>query len=347
MNFKFNTYFPDFYIYNDIISNLTKRTCLKMPSVLQENFIQALPSKIYYRQNFEKEFDYCMQYDNTKFLEKRTEIYKNDKIKSIADKLMRPLCYVAFNNEGDECNKKCHYLYYWLGNELFNKLKEDSFPEVIKLLEDVSNALQGRDKCKCIFFKNIKKENFEKMKIVHDYCKDYENIEKTLELYKKTCDSKFNDYLVKANSAYNEIYNCTENNSEPYCSELKKHVPSCFNEKLPRLKCEIKEVSAQEKGLSQYNTNYLDPKYVINVSALSSSQIFLFFVLPFVGIFFIGFLLYKFTPIWSWIQTRVLKRKSIRRNFDDMDKLELIEYAYEKRKSNVSRRQLNVGYYAT
>ncbi|KAI4839625.1 hypothetical protein MKS88_002182 [Plasmodium brasilianum] len=184
------------------------------------------------------------------------------------------------------------------------------------------------------------------MKIVYDYCEDYDNIKSTLEAHNNKCTEEFNDYLVKANSAYNEIYNCTQENVESYCTELKKHVPSCFNEKLPRLKCEIKEVSAQEKGLSQYNTNYLDPKYVINASTFSSSQIFLFFVLPFVGIFFIGFLLYKFTPIVSWIHTKVLKKNSIRRNLDEMDILELTEYTNERRKLNLGRKQLNVAYHA-
>ncbi|SBS95585.1 PIR Superfamily Protein, partial [Plasmodium malariae] len=311
-----------------------------------ENFIQSLPSKIYYRQNFETKINYCLHFDdNSKFIEKQTEVYKNEKIKSIADKLMRPLCYVAFTDIGDKCNKQCHYLYYWLGNELFNKLEEDSFSEVIGILEDVSNVLSGGVKCKCNFFKDVNKEKFEKMKIVYDYCKDHEKIENTLELHKKICDSKFNEYLVKATGEYEEVYNCTNTKPEPYFKELKKHVPSCFNEKLPRLKCEIKEVSAQEKGLSQYDTNYLDPKYVINASTFSSFQISLFFVLPFVGIFFIGFLLYKFTPIVSWIHTKVLKKKSIRRNLDEVDILELTGYTNGQRKSNLGRKQLNVAYH--
>ncbi|SCN12489.1 PIR protein [Plasmodium malariae] len=318
-----------------------------MSSVLQETFIQSLPSKIYYRKKFESNDNYCLHFeDEKKFLDKKTEIYNNGKIKSIADKLMRPLCYVAFNNEGDECNKQCHYLYYWLGNELFNKLEEDSFSEVIGILEDVSNVLSGGVKCKCKFFKNIKKENFEKMKIVHDYCKDHESIKNTLEGHINKCTKEVNNYLVKANSAYNEIYNYTENNSETYCSVLKEHDPSCFKTKLSHLNCEIEQVSAENPGISQYNTTILDPQFVINVSAFSSSQIFLFFVLPFIGIFFIGFLLYKFTPIVSWIYTKVLKKKSIRRNLDEMDILELTEYTNEQRKSNLGRKQLNVAYHA-
>ncbi|SBS99398.1 PIR Superfamily Protein [Plasmodium malariae] len=319
-----------------------------MPSVLQENFIQSLPSKIYYRQNFDKELVYCLQFeDDNKFLEKRSEIYNNGKIKSITDKLMRPLCYVAFTNEGHECNKQCRNLYYWLGNELFNKLEDDSFSEVIRILNDVLNVLSGDGKCKCKFFKNIKKENFEKMKIVSDYCEDYETIESTLRAHNNTCDKNFSDYLDNVTKIYDEVYQCALKNSETYCTELKKHVTSCLNKKLSSLKCEIKEVSTEDKGRSQYNTDYMDPEYVRYASILSSSQILLYFVLPFIGILFIGFLLYKFTPIWLWIQTRVLKKKLIRRNLDDMDKLELAEYTYEKGKSNVSKRQLNVGYYAT
>ncbi|SBS99796.1 PIR Superfamily Protein [Plasmodium malariae] len=318
-----------------------------MSSVLQETFIQSLPSKIYYRKKFESNDNYCLHFeDEKKFLDKKTEIYNNGKIKSIADKLMRPLCYVAFTNEGDECNKQCHNLYYWLGNELLNKLEDDSFSEVIIILNGVLNVLSGGRKCKCDFFKNINKKDFEKMKIVYDYCKDHEEIKSTLELHKKTCDSKFNEYLVKDTGEYEKMYECTQGNAESYCKELKRHVPSCFEKKLSHLKCEIKQVSAGNLGTSYYNTNILDPEHVINVSAFSSSQIFLFFVLPFVGIFFIGFLLYKFTPIVSLIHTKVLKKKSIIRNLDEMDILELTEYTNEQRKSNLGRKQINVAYHA-
>ncbi|SBS92667.1 PIR Superfamily Protein, partial [Plasmodium malariae] len=52
------------------------------------------------------------------------------------------------------------------------------------------------------------------------------------------------------------------------------------------------------------------------------------------------------TPIVSWIHTKVLKKKSIRRNLDEMDILELTEYTNEQRKSNLGRKQLNVAYHA-
>ncbi|KAI4836222.1 hypothetical protein MKS88_004010 [Plasmodium brasilianum] len=252
-----------------------------MSGVLQESFIQSLPSNRYYRTNFETEADYYSHFEE---------------------------------NKSEECNEQCRNLYYWLGNKLLlNKLGENSFPEVIEILKDVSNVLRERGKCKCDFFKNINTKNFEKMKIVHDYCKDHESIKHTLEAHKNTCNNKFSEYLVKAASIYDEVYKCAVDNSETYCTELKEYIPSCFNEKLSRLKCEIKEVSAQGKGLSQYGTNYFDPTY--------------------------------FTPVMSWIHTKVLKKISTRRNLDDMDTLKLTEYTSEQGKSNLARRQLNVAYH--
>lgn len=47
------------------------------------------------------------------------------------------------------------------------------------------------------------------------------------------------------------------------------------------------------------------------------------------------------------MHTQILKKKSSRRNLEDTDTLELTEYMYEQRKSNLDRRQLNVAYYAT
>ncbi|SCN12007.1 PIR protein [Plasmodium malariae] len=317
-----------------------------MSGVLQESFIQSVPSNRYYRTNFESNVDYCSWFDEKReFSETRSKLNSYEKIRNVADKLMNALCHVAFTLEGKKCNEQCHNLYYWLGNKLLlNKLGENSFSVVIGILQDVSNIIREPGKCKCDFFKNINTKDFEKMKIVHDYCKDHEEIKNTLELNKKACDSKFNEYLVKATGEYEKIYECTQGNAESYCKELKKHVPSCFEKKLSHLNCEIKQVPAENLGTSHYNTTILDPEYVINVSAFSSSQIFLFFVLPFIGIFFIGFVLYKFTPIVLWIHTKVLKKKSIRRNLDEMDILELTEYTNEQRKSNLGRKQLNVAF---
>ncbi|SBT86137.1 PIR protein [Plasmodium malariae] len=317
-----------------------------MATILQGDFMESLPSKVYYRKMFESITDYCVESDNSKFTQARSKFNEYEKINSIVKRLVNPLCHVSFTNAGENCDKQCHKLYYWLGNELFNKLEEDSFSKVIGILEEVSNALHERDKCKCNFFKDVKKEKFEKMKIVRDYCEDYENIKSTLKAHNYTCDKNVSDYLHKATNAYEEMYKCTQGNAELYYKELKKHVPSCFEKKLSHLKCEIKQVSAENLGTSFYNTNILDQEYVINVSAFTSSQIFLFFVLPFVGIFFIGFLLYKFTPIVSWIHTKVLKKKSIRRNLDEMDILELTEYTNERRRSNLGRKKLNVAYHA-
>ncbi|SBT85964.1 PIR protein [Plasmodium malariae] len=318
-----------------------------MATILQGNFIESLSSKVYYRTMFESQTDYCFgSDDNREFKEARSKLNKYGKISSIENRLMKALCRVSFTSTGDDCDKQCHKLYCWLGNELFNKLEEDSFSDVIGILEDVSHALSGRDKCKCNFFKDVKKEKIEKMKIVSDYCEDYETIESTLKAHNYTCDKNVSNYLLKATDAYEEMYECTQENSKSYCKELKKHVPSCFEKKLSSLTCKIKDLTANEQGTSPYNTTNLDLEYVINVSAFSSSQIFLFFVLPFVGIFFIGFLLYKFTPIVSCIHNKVLKKKSIRRNLDEMDILELTEYTNEQRKSNLGRKQLNVAYHA-
>ncbi|SBT01394.1 PIR Superfamily Protein, partial [Plasmodium malariae] len=265
-----------------------------MSTILQGNFIESLQSKVYYRNMFESQIDYCfVSNDEIKFKKARSKLNEYEKINSIENRLVNALCHVSFTDAGEKCDKQCHNLYYWLGNELFNKLEEDSFSEVIGILEGVSNALSGPDKCKCNFFKNVKKEKFEKMKIVSDYCEDYENIESTLKAHNYTCDKNVSHYLHKATDAYEEIYECTQESAKSYCTEFKKHVPSCFKKKLSPLKCEIKQVSAEYQGKSQYNTSIFDPKYVINASTFSSSQIFLFFVLPFVGLFFIGFLLYK------------------------------------------------------
>ncbi|KAI4837662.1 PIR protein [Plasmodium brasilianum] len=320
-----------------------------MPGILQESFIQSLPSKIYYRKKFESTYNYCFAFeDNSEFPEKKAQLNNYEKIKSVQDKLLSALCYVALTLDDKDCKGQCHNLYYWLGNELLlSKLEEDSFSKVIGILNDISNILYERGKCKCTFFKDTNKETFEKMKIAYDYCKDHVSIKSTLEKHNNMCNNKFSAYLVNADNTYNELYDCAKTRFDPYIMQLKNHIPSCFNEKLSRLTCIINEVSAEKQVSSPYNTAHIDQEFVINPSTFGSSQILPYIVIPFIVIFFLGFLLYKFTPIWSWMHTRILKKKSSRRNLEDTDTLELTEYMYEQRKSNLDRRQLNVAYYAT
>ncbi|SCN44533.1 PIR protein [Plasmodium malariae] len=320
-----------------------------MPGILQESFIQSLPSKIYYRQNFESNNNYCFAFeDNSEFSKKKAQLNNYEKIKSVQDKLARALCYVAFTSDGNDCKEQCRNLYYWLGNELLlSKLEENSFSKVIGILNDISNILYKPGKCKCTFFKETNMETFEKMKTAFDYCKDHVYIKSTLENHNNMCNNEFSAYLVNADNTYNELYDCAKTKFVTYIMQLKNHIPSCFNEKLSRLTCIINKVSAEEQDSSPYNTANIDQEFVINPSTFGSSQIILYIVIPFIVIFFFGFLLYKFTPIWSWMNTRILKKKSSRRNLEDTDTLELTEYMYEQRKSNLDRRQLNVAYYAT
>ncbi|SBS99214.1 PIR Superfamily Protein, partial [Plasmodium malariae] len=234
-----------------------------MSSVLQKIFIESLPSKVYYRTNFESNFDYCSPFnENNNFKEKRAGLNNYEKIKSIEDKLTKALCHVAFTDDGVKCKEQCRFLYYWLGNELLlSNIEEKSFSEVIEILSNVSNVLYQRYKCNCTFFKGISKENFEKMKIVYDYCNDHDSIESTLKEYNNMCDSEFNTYLVKAETTYNEIYNCAKKNFSSYCIQLKSYVPSCFENKLSPLTCKIEEVSPEDQGSIRYSTTNIDPEY--------------------------------------------------------------------------------------
>ncbi|SBT85465.1 PIR protein [Plasmodium malariae] len=277
----------------------------------------VLPSKNYYKKSFNPSNDYCLHEEKITETQSQLNNYDKDNV----DNLLKALCFISFTNEDSEdCKVKCHYMYYWIGSILLKMLKEEnSFSNLIEILNNGLKHISGFNKCKCEFFKG-NKENFKKMKIVHDYCLDHEIFQQTLSLNNNLCDSEFKAYLEEAVSTYESVYdNCNSGKPEHYCSELRKHVPDCFKSKLSNLKCDIGDTSEQ-KGLYRLNSDLIvERRTTNNLSTFNFSHILMSVTIPLVGVVFICFFLYKFTPLVPWIKMHLLRKKSIRRNSDDIN----------------------------
>ncbi|KAI4840533.1 hypothetical protein MKS88_001262 [Plasmodium brasilianum] len=317
-----------------------------MTSMLEKSFLDLLFSKVY--KDFESSRENHCYGEENKINHFKSQLISYNDIKSVEDKILHALCFISFSTNDQKCNEQCHSLYYWIGNKLFKSLSnEGSFSDIIKVFENCSEKIAGRDKCKCDFFGSISKEEFNKMKIVYEYCKYHDTIEGTLKFHSNLCDSESKEYLDKANNTYNEVYEtCNSFNSKAYCTVIMNHVPECFRKKLPTLKYKIKEYHSESIGLNELGDHIPNGTTPTNgQSTYNISQILMLVAFPLAGILFISFILYKFTPIVSWINTKLIRKKLIRHRLDDSNKQELTEYISKHALSNLRRRKVNIAYH--
>ncbi|SCN11996.1 PIR protein [Plasmodium malariae] len=317
-----------------------------MTSILQKSILDILSSRNY--KDFESSKDYYCYSEEDKIKPFISQLNSYNDIKSVKDKILHALCFISFSDNGHKCNEQCHSLYYWMGNKLFNTLSnEGSFSDIITIFNTCSKTIAGRDKCKCDFFGSISKEEFNKMKIVYEYCKYHDTIEATLRIHGNFCDSESKEYLDQAINTYNEVFGiCNSSNSMDYCIVLKKHVPECFSKKLTTLKYEIKEYHSEYSDLKRIDDHFPGGTTpTTGQSTYGISQILMLVAFPLAGILFISFILYKFTPIVSWINTKLIGKKLIRRSLDDSHKQELTEYISTHALSNLRRRKVNIAYH--
>ncbi|SCO92868.1 PIR protein [Plasmodium malariae] len=311
------------------------------------SFLEALPSQFYYRKKFESlSLDYCFLEDKVEKLKPKLIDYNENK--TVYDQILKAFCFVNFSNKGGECNNQCYNLYYWIGDKLSSFLNDNiSFWKGFKIIYDGFRNTSSNNKCNCIFFSDTDKENFKRMKIVHDYCEDHESIKQTLRTNNNVCSYEFQEYLKEAVSTYKKVYSeCESNGSPSYCVELKKHVPVCLVEKLEDLTCELKKVSLELEGSGGFNYRSSDGLGSTNdPSTFDSSQIFMSIFFPVVGILFISFMIYKFTPLLSCIRTQLRRKTLLGNNLDGEDTHELEEYGFMHKNLNLQRRHLNVYYH--
>ncbi|SBT85607.1 PIR protein [Plasmodium malariae] len=317
-----------------------------MTSMLEKSYLDLLSSKNY--EDFESSGDNHCYGEEDKIKTIKSQLNSYNDIKSVEDKILHALCFISFSNNGPKCNEQCYSLYYWIGNKLFNILSNDgSFSDIITTFDTCSKRIAGRDKCKCDFFGSISKEEFNKMKIVYEYCKYHDTIEETLQINGNMCDRASKEYLDQAINTYNEVYEtCNSSSSKAYCEVLMKHVPKCFSKKLLTLKYKIKEYHSESIGLNELDDHFPNGTTpTTGQSTYSISQILMLVAFPLAGILFISFILYKFTPIVSWINTKLIRKKLIKRSLDDSYKQELTEYISTHVLSNLRRREVNVAYH--
>ncbi|SBT55790.1 PIR Superfamily Protein [Plasmodium ovale wallikeri] len=265
---------------------------------------------------------------------------KYNGISSVSDKLVDALCFMSIS-EGNKEN--CDYLFYWIGSTLFDNLEnENDFLNVIKILYEGIRKVGGGDKCKRDHY-NITKENFRKLKIVHDYTKDYDSIKVHISNNKGKCSKQYKTYIDRAVEKYNELYKTCK--QEMYDGNNCKLFNNMFIEedhnKLSTLTCNILEGDSEVISFGTLDRGLID---VVNDYTSNTSSTIMEIMFPLVGILLSCFVLYKFTPAGPWLHSYLIRKKYYKENLYDIEENDLIDITSDEKQKNSGTR-LNVAFH--
>ncbi|GAW84361.1 variable surface protein [Plasmodium gonderi] len=177
-----------------------------MIDYLREEILKILPSKINYT-IFDDANDNC---DGVHFYESvKNLIDKNTTNNVISDKIVKALYYVYKKDEDIGLDTDdCDYLYFWLGDLLYKNLKNrSSFYSIMIILIFLLKNDEGLSICKNNSYYNITDDNFEDMKILFDFSKDYDILKNYINEYNKSCGDAFQIYFDGLVIKYQEFKN--------------------------------------------------------------------------------------------------------------------------------------------
>ncbi|SBT74048.1 PIR protein [Plasmodium ovale] len=265
-------------------------------------------------------------------------------------------------------DEECRVFNYWMYHHLYNKLIERNDSRsvplfIVKFLESRKEYTKD-DKCTIDVSLNPK-DYFIKTQMLHDYALDYKTIKNKVESTGAECSKSYNDYIVKHSENYNEVKEqCRTNENLPYCTLLKKirehllPLRAC-RQKDPTLSTAHGEVMPQsfqgplseegradEFGRRMGDENpgelHLTPTAQTDITANSSTIMSIVF--PVLGIFSSFFILHRFTPTGSLLNTYLLKKKKFITDVDEGETEEMLENTYEYMDTNMEYDTHHIGY---
>ncbi|GAW83976.1 variable surface protein [Plasmodium gonderi] len=172
---------------------------------IYDQILKILPSQSKYN-IFDKTDDNCEDID---FYNRAKDLIdKNTMNNDISGKLVKSLCYVYKKNENNELDRDdCNYLYFWLGDLLYknSKNKESIYSDISILMF----LLQSKGSMTICNNKNyyITEDNFDEMKILFDFSKDYDFLKSYIHKNSRSCDESFNIYFDERVKKYQSFKN--------------------------------------------------------------------------------------------------------------------------------------------
>ncbi|SBT47337.1 PIR Superfamily Protein [Plasmodium ovale wallikeri] len=331
--------------------------------------IESLPSNIFYNKLNRVDI-YCRDYVTLNSIE--NELDKDDNIRDISANLSKILCYVSLLPSDDIFYEgRCDFLYYWLRDTLQKKLQNDT--TVSSVMDKIYNELQKFNAEKKCALDNsvIDKDAFNQRKIVYDYSRNFGTIKKALDDHGRSCNTEYYNYIVNSVRVYKNVHATCITNNDTYCTNKFKEIFRNYDyQELSKLSCDLetKNLSppAGEASSQSFSSVQMDARFSLQredeggvfsasgptdssaeiLSTNKGTNTAMSIIFPVSGIFLACFTLYKFTPLWTWIHSYLMRKKYIRSNIEDREALELIEHQFETNKKNYDSAQYNVAYHA-
>ncbi|SBT55114.1 PIR Superfamily Protein [Plasmodium ovale wallikeri] len=240
----------------------------------------------------------------------------------------------SFREEIEDKNKMCTYLKYWYYEQLITKNISDI--NISKIIEVWDKEKQSFPMCTCELY--IKKlSDIKALKKIYDYFLFYELYKDINTIKNNVFDKPYCKYLEDVNRYLYTMLemDCETKENSPYCKELKKYIKnyikvdnssefSCTkDESLAELhpptlgedglRGKAKEMPALNQGTTRTEHEaHIDVR--IDAGEYDKSAISAAVSFSCVGIFVILFLLYKFTPIISYLQPWMRRSKRMIKN---------------------------------
>ncbi|SCA60268.1 VIR protein [Plasmodium vivax] len=227
-----------------------------------------------------------------------SKIFDNPSFVTECVKITRYLKHINHEYKNIDVNEKCEFLNYWINSNI-NVIKpgvDDTSTLFNDMISEFKNQLKSEIEVCQKNMKHIKKEELKDLKILMDLFGDFEKFKA------KNKESETDCSIGKkcVTSYMRSLDKCKDNNDIKFCKILEVF-NKYYNEEAPTLDY-CKNVQ-----------RYLPPvKGYLNAVSYAVIAVFTIPIL-----LSTVFLLYKFTPLQSWIRPQIVEKKKLLKNLQE------------------------------
>ncbi|SBT56611.1 PIR Superfamily Protein [Plasmodium ovale wallikeri] len=278
------------------------------------------------------------------------------------------LTFFSNDERNNSLNCDCEFLQYWLFNEIFknSSLTDDSMhtgtlSQFYNTWEKIMKKSLFKKKCEPnnILFNTLSLQDLIFRKDMYDYIYNYDNFDKIVSSGEKICD-KFSIYLPSMREKYETFKSsCAVSNKK--CTHdiksLEKYNPdnlcgrySCQREELcsKYFQENSKEIHLQVAGSLQdvKREDSREGEAVTPEEESETSTIMTTVGPSLLGLFIISFISFKFTPIRSWLNERILKKRNIDEYLDDESSNEMLDNYFIPENGESGKNEYGLAYHS-
>ncbi|SBS93271.1 PIR Superfamily Protein [Plasmodium ovale curtisi] len=256
----------------------------------------------------------------------------------------------------------CEFIHYWLFGEIFNNsnLTDNSQLEGVvsqfyHTWEKVVKSLKLEKICepKMELFKSIPINDLKFKKIMHDYVYNYDNFGE-ITFDNEQIDNKYCKYLPSMRERYMKFKDsCPQNTKKCF------HVNKALEEYSPDNLCEkfkckddascskyfdVEQVQSHAKGAESPDTR--DSEFDALMDKSKTSTIMTTVGPSLLGLFMTSFIVFKLTPIRSWLNNQILKNRKVEEYMDDQSSSELLNDYFIHGDTGLEEKRYGIAYHS-